>query len=426
MRGKKFKQYNQGTLIAQANINFNLILEEVEITDPCCECFEEVNEKKYFKFNFAIEGTDYNLYPFTFMLLSQYGAGPGASLEWLLGVLPAKVDFKHPDFIFKTQVTVNNEVFLGQSRSSELGPNGCKNRGACEDCMWTFGQDSYQAFRDFIRPSESDICNPNKIKIKIEIYEDEDNKKILGPKVLQFLKSKRDKFEIICEDEDGKQIYYINENLMIKESDVFEALTNGQCMEGKTKRMTFTDVNKETLKSVLTFCRTNTIPMTAINEDLVVFVEKYNMENLMDVIDRIIAMSVDHKIDERWIFEWIPKLKMIKSGIRLNEYLAYSKISKNRKKYANLVYNGADQLTRGKKLLALKNACKGNKELAVFLASLIGVKEEFPKYSDLKCSKNVLMLIENDDEKSDVETEVSEDESQTSESDIEMPVPSPN
>ena len=120
---------------------------------------------------------------------------------------------------------------------------------------------------------------------------------------LQFLKLNEANFKIICPTDDGNKEYFIDENLIAKESDVLEALISGRWVEGQSKEMTIKDTDYQTLESALVFCSTKALITSAINESLAIFVDMYNLENLMDLMDRFISMSLFTIEDKTWIIK---------------------------------------------------------------------------------------------------------------------------
>merc|ERR1711974_295660 len=269
---------------------------------------------------------------------------------------------------------------------------------------------------EFKPPTE---CN---IKIQLKIYALKD--KFLAqffekpPNLPQFLKNDEAQFKIICSNEDDDKEYYVDENLIIKESDVLEILVSGTWVEGQAKEVTMTDTDCQTLENVLIFCCTKTLPMSAIDEKLAIFVDKYNMENLMDLIDEFCSMSLSTIEDKKWVVKWIPKLKMTRTALKLMEYLQTERnakefeLKKSRLENSNLRWPKNDptwcwpspkksrtefatSVFEGYPGLPWADVCKGNKELSSYLGSirLIDTKNIFPKYSGLKYSKNIMMIL---------------------------------
>ena len=92
-------------------------------------------------------------------------------------------------------------------------------------------------------------------------------------------------------------------------------------------------------------------------------------------------------------------LKLVKF-LRREAKIAKITLTKSRKDFASYIFNGSPTLTWAE-------ACKGNKELATFLSCLTEIKESFPKYSDLKCSENIMIMSEQGDDWPDDESVLS-------------------
>ena len=88
------------------------------------------------------------------------------------------------------------------------------------------------------------------------------------------------------------------------------------------------------------------------------------------------------------LLQWTPKLKMMRTALKLVDYFQSKRKCQTRKELASFVYDGSPG-TWGQ-------ACKGNKELSSYLGSLrlIDTEKEFPKYSGLKCSNNIMILAD--------------------------------
>ena len=86
------------------------------------------------------------------------------------------------------------------------------------------------------------------------------------------------------------------------------------------------------------------------------------------------------------LLQWIPKLKMTRTALKLVDYFQSKRKCQTRKELASFIYGGS----RG----TLGQACKGNKELSSYLGSLclIETKKIFPRYSGMKYSNNIMIL----------------------------------
>ena len=153
------------------------------------------------------------------------------------------------------------------------------------------------------------------IKLKLKIYTLKDKILEKPPNLPQFLKSNEANFKIICPTEGGIKEYYVNETLITKESDVLETLASGVWVEGQAKEVTMDDTDHQTIESVLTYCYSKAIPMSAINENLAIFADKYNMEGLMEMIDKVAAMSLSTSTAEDR--KWIVKVSVGKSTTKI-------------------------------------------------------------------------------------------------------------
>merc|ERR1711962_650047 len=419
------KEENKGTrgeLKAETNLEFVVSLQEQPVLELkgkhryrnperiCDFCFKYKYET-FFKLHFAIKGKD-GIYPFQIELYQNHDTEYYDDIYFFLDVCPIG---DHPDYWLEQKIEFTggmyDKSFQKEGCSSNFGRNGPSEYGMTSfmsDYMFQLNEEELGGWDTFKLPSK---CN---IKISMKIY----SLKTKGRKrqkitkedeagtSLQFLKSNEANFKVICPTDDGNKEYFIDENLIAMESDVLETLISGRWAEGQSKEMTMKDTDYQTLESVLVFCNTKALTISAINEDLATFVDMYNLENLMDLMDRFISMSLSTIEDKTWIIKWTPKLKMTRTALKLIKFLrreakiAKITLTKSRKDFASYIYNGSPTLTWAE-------ACKGNKELATFLSCLTEIKESFPKYSDLKCSENIMIMSEQGDDWPDDESVLS-------------------
>merc|ERR1711962_463561 len=425
---KEEKKGTRGELEVEANLEFVVSLQEQPVLELkgkhryrnperiCDFCFKYeyetvVKYETFFKLHFAIKGKD-GIYPFQIELYQNHDTEYYDDIYFFLDVCPIG---DHPDYWLEQKIEFTggmyDKSFQKEGCSSNFGRNGPSEHGMTSfmsDYMFQLNEEELGGWDTFKLPSK---CN---IKISMKIYslktKGRERQKITkedeAGTLLQFLKSNEASFKIICPTDDGNKEYFIDENLIAKESDVLEALISGRWAEGQSKEMTLKDTDYQTLESVLVFCNTKALTISAINEDLATFVDMYNLENLMDLMDRFISMSLSTIEDKTWIIKWTPKLKMTRTALKLVKFLrreakiAKITLTKSRKDFASYIYNGSPTLTWAE-------ACKGNKELATYLSSLTEIKESFPKYSDLKCSENIMIISEQEDDWPDDESVLS-------------------
>ena len=103
---------------------------------------------------------------------------------------------------------------------------------------------------------------------------------------------------------------YIDKDVISKESDIFKDLSQN------TNQLILDDVDPITLETFLTYCYSGYIPYESVNEALAIFVEKYNVTNLKDLMDRYLSMTLTGKTAKIWI-QWTTKLKMKNTALRL-------------------------------------------------------------------------------------------------------------
>ena len=103
---------------------------------------------------------------------------------------------------------------------------------------------------------------------------------------------------------------YIDKDVISKESDIFKDLSQN------TNQLILDDVDSITLETFLTYCYSGYIPYESVNEALAIFVEKYNVTNLKDLMDRYLSMTLTGKTAKNWI-PWAIKLKMENTALRL-------------------------------------------------------------------------------------------------------------
>jgi len=356
----------------------------------CGFCYNKLR-KSFFNFDIAIEARD-AIYPFQIELYRDINIDYYDDIYFFMDVCPAEDDSA---FWLEQKIEFNGKVWEKKGCSSDFaGRNGEGDPFEYEgEYMFQINEYHDGAFKF---PSK---C---KIKIDMKIYSLKDKEEEEAQTLRQFLKSDEANFKVICPTEDGNKEYYVNESLIAKESDVLEALMSGRWVEGQSKEMAMNDTDCGTLESVLTFCKTKALPMSAIDENLAIFADKYNLENLMDLMDKVLSMSLSIIEDKGWIIKWTPKLKMTRTALKLLKFLRREAKStgttfQGRKEFASCVYNGTPNLT-------WSVACKGNRELANYLGCFTEIKESFPKYSDLTYSKNVMIMLEQESEWPDDES----------------------
>ena len=104
--------------------------------------------------------------------------------------------------------------------------------------------------------------------------------------------------------------YYVDKDIIAKESDIIKKLT-------KNKSQLILDETKtSTLETFLTYCYSGYIPYESVDEALAIFVEKYNVTNLKDLMDRYLSMTLTGETAKNWI-QWTTKLKMSNTALRL-------------------------------------------------------------------------------------------------------------
>jgi hypothetical protein len=78
------------------------------------------------------------------------------------------------------------------------------------------------------------------------------------------------------------------------------------------------------LETFLTYCHSGYIPYESVDEALAIFVEKYNVTNLKDLMDRYLSMTLTGKTAKNWI-QWASKLKMKNTALRIYQMRAEAK-----------------------------------------------------------------------------------------------------
>merc|ERR1739848_243843 len=128
--------------------------------------------------------------------------------------------------------------------------------------------------------------NGNKCNIEIEIEISASNKTIMESPMLAFHDS-IEGFMICCK---GSKKYYVDKAVIAKESNNFKNLSK------KTSQLILDDVDLITLETFLTYCYSGYIPYESVDEALAIFVEKYNVTNLKDLMDRYLSMTLNGEI----------------------------------------------------------------------------------------------------------------------------------
>ena len=105
-------------------------------------------------------------------------------------------------------------------------------------------------------------------------------------------------------------MYHVDKAVIAKESDIFKNLF-------KNKNQLILDETKtNTLETFLTYCYSGYIPYASVDEALAIFLEKYNVTNLKDLMDRYLSMTLTGETAKNWI-QWTTKLKMKNTALRL-------------------------------------------------------------------------------------------------------------
>ena len=113
----------------------------------------------------------------------------------------------------------------------------------------------------------------------------------------------------------GSKKYYVDKAVIAKESNIFKNLSKN------TSQLILDDVDSITLETFLTYCYSGYIPYESEESDvsveaLAIFVEKYNVTNLKDLMDRYLSMTLNGETAKNWI-KWASKLKMKNTALRL-------------------------------------------------------------------------------------------------------------
>ena len=105
-------------------------------------------------------------------------------------------------------------------------------------------------------------------------------------------------------------MYYVDKAVIAKESDIFKNVPK------KTNQLILDETKTSTLETFLTYCYSGYIPNSSVDKDLATFVEKYNVTNLKNLMDRYLSLTLTGKTAKNWI-PWAIKLKMENTALRL-------------------------------------------------------------------------------------------------------------
>ena len=105
-------------------------------------------------------------------------------------------------------------------------------------------------------------------------------------------------------------MYHVDKAVIAKESNIFKNLSKN------TSQLILDDVDSITLEKFLTYCYSGYIPYESVDEALAIFVEKYNVTNLKDLMDRYLSLTLNGETAKNWI-QWASKLKMKNTALRL-------------------------------------------------------------------------------------------------------------
>ena len=105
-------------------------------------------------------------------------------------------------------------------------------------------------------------------------------------------------------------MYHVDKAVIAKESDIFKKVPKN------TDQLILDETKTSTLETFLTYCYSGYIPNSSVDKDLAFFVEKYNVTNLKDLMDRYLSLTLTGKTAKNWI-PWAIKLKMENTALRL-------------------------------------------------------------------------------------------------------------
>ena len=105
-------------------------------------------------------------------------------------------------------------------------------------------------------------------------------------------------------------MYHVDKAVIAKESDIFKKVPKN------TDQLILDETKTSTLETFLTYCYSGYIPNSSVDKDLATFVEKYNVTNLKDLMDRYLSLTLTGKNAKNWI-PWAIKLKMENTALRL-------------------------------------------------------------------------------------------------------------
>ena len=108
----------------------------------------------------------------------------------------------------------------------------------------------------------------------------------------------------------GSKKYFIDKDIIAKESDIFRNLSKN------ASQLILNETDSITLETFLTYCYSGYIPYESVDEALAIFVEKYNVTNLKDLMDRYLSMTLNGETAKNWI-QWASKLKMKNTALGL-------------------------------------------------------------------------------------------------------------
>jgi hypothetical protein len=154
--------------------------------------------------------------------------------------------------------------------------------------------------------------NSSSIDIEIEIYAS--NKKLMESPMLAFHASKEG-FVIGCK---GSKKYFIDKDIIAKESDIFRNLSKN------ASQLILNETDSITLETFLTYCYSGYIPLKFEVGNIEIFVEKYNVTNLKDLMDRYLSLTLTGKTAKNWI-PWAINLKMENTALRIYQMRAEAK-----------------------------------------------------------------------------------------------------
>lgn len=97
---------------------------------------------------------------------------------------------------------------------------------------------------------------------------------------------------------------------------------------GHPNVLNMNETDPRILEAFLIFCRHGHVPMNAVNLDLILFADKFDAPNLMQICDKFLAMTISERDTRKWL-KWASAFKLELLARRLYDMERKSEVTWN-------------------------------------------------------------------------------------------------